>query len=293
MTAATPADDAAWAALLPGGTVWLSRPPRRAGPPRSPRRASPPPPRRGRSARGRGGRVRVYVAVPSRQHPLIVASWDRAVLRYLADSVLSVPPGTGPVLSAVLTVGLRLFRYPGSWLLAVGAPGRRRGAGRAGRMTIAPPRTLAAFIDQVGGRAACLAMSRDPNAKVTILLFPPGAARPAYVAKVPTTDAAARSVEREAEQLAEVGSRVLGPVSATIPKVVATVEHLGRPVLVMTALPGQSMLAAYHSWRHTARPRGGGRGLRRGRRLAGRTCMAPAPGTSRPAWRRCWTASRT
>jgi aminoglycoside phosphotransferase (APT) family kinase protein len=120
-------------------------------------------------------------------------------------------------------------------------------------MTIAPPRTLAGFIDQVGGRAACLAVSRDPNAKVTILLFPPGATRPAYVAKVPTTDAAARSVEREAEQLAEVGSRALGPVSTTIPKVVATVEHLGRPVLIMTAMPGQSMLAAYHSWRHTAR----------------------------------------
>ncbi len=120
-------------------------------------------------------------------------------------------------------------------------------------MTIAPPRTLAAFIDQVGGRAACLAVSRDPNAKVTILLFPPGAARPAYVAKVPTTDTAAHSVEREAEQLTEVASRLPGPVSATIPKVVATVEHLGRPVLVMTAMPGQSMLAAYHSWRHTSR----------------------------------------
>ena len=120
-------------------------------------------------------------------------------------------------------------------------------------MTIAPPRTLASFIDQVGGRAACLAMSRDPNAKVTVLLFPPGAARPAYVAKVPTTDTAARSVEREAAQLAEVGTRPLGPVGTTIPKVVAIVEHLGRPVLVMTAMPGQSMLAAYHSWRHTAR----------------------------------------
>ena len=120
-------------------------------------------------------------------------------------------------------------------------------------MTIAPPRTLAGFIDQVGGRTACLAMSRDPNAKVTVLLFPPGATRPAYVAKVPTTDAAARSVEREAGQLAGVGSRPLGRVSTTIPEVVATVEHLGRPVLVMTALPGQSMLAAYHSWRHTAR----------------------------------------
>ena len=120
-------------------------------------------------------------------------------------------------------------------------------------MTMAPPRTLAAFIDRTGGRAACLALSRDPNAKVTILLFPPGAARPAYVAKVPTTDAAALSVEREAERLAEVGDRVAGPVRATIPELVATVEHLGRPVLVMTALPGQSMLAAYHSWRHTAR----------------------------------------
>lgn len=120
-------------------------------------------------------------------------------------------------------------------------------------MTMAPPRTLAAFIDQAGGRTACLAMSRDPNAKVTVLLFPPGAARPAYVAKVPTTDTAARSVEREAERLAEVASRVPGPVSATIPSLVATVEHLGRPALVMTALPGRSMLAAYHSWRHTAR----------------------------------------
>jgi aminoglycoside phosphotransferase (APT) family kinase protein len=120
-------------------------------------------------------------------------------------------------------------------------------------MTMAPPRTLAAFIDQTGGRAACLALSRDPNAKVTILLFPPGASRPAYVAKVPTTDAAALSVEREAERLAEVGGRVAGPVSATIPELVATVEHLSRPVLIMTAKPGQSMLAAYHSWRHTAR----------------------------------------
>ncbi len=120
-------------------------------------------------------------------------------------------------------------------------------------MTMAPPRTLASFIDQVGGRAACLATSRDPNAKVSVLLFPAGAARPAYVAKVPTTDGAARSVEREAAQLAEVGAQPLGPVAATIPQVVATVEHLGRPVLVMTALPGQSMLAAYHSWRHTAR----------------------------------------
>ena len=74
--------------------------------------------RRGRCARGPARGVRAYVAVPSRQRPLIVASWDRAVLRYLADSVLSVPPGAGPAVSMVLTVGLRMFRYPASWLLA-------------------------------------------------------------------------------------------------------------------------------------------------------------------------------
>ena len=185
-----------------------------------------------------------------------------------------------------------MLRYRGLMAARGRAPGGRGGAGRAARMTIAPPRTLAAFIDQVGGRAACLAMSRDPNAKVTILLFPPGAARPAYVAKVPTTDAAALSVEREAEQLAEVGSRALGPVSTTIPKVVATVEHLGRPVLVMTAMPGQSMLAAYHSWRHTARREAVAADFAAaGDWLAG--LHGAPPGAGRPAWPRCWTESPT
>jgi hypothetical protein len=48
-----------------------------------------------------------------------VASWDRAVLQYLADSVLSVPPGGGRIRSMALTAGLRMLRYRGSWLLAV------------------------------------------------------------------------------------------------------------------------------------------------------------------------------
>lgn len=113
MTAATSECDAAWTALLPGGTVWLSQPPRTgvaagfatAAAPWSLR------PRRGRTARA-------YIAVPSRQRPLIVASWDRVVLRHLAETVLSVPPGGGQVRSAVLTAGLRLLRYRGTWLLA-------------------------------------------------------------------------------------------------------------------------------------------------------------------------------
>lgn len=127
MTAAGPADDAAWAALLPGETVWLTRPPRRAGAGAS--FAAPATPWSLRVRPGRG--IKAYVAVPSRQRPLIVASWDPAVLRYLADNVLSVPPGSGPVLSAVVTAGLRMLRYRGWWLLAVTL--RAGGAVVAGR----------------------------------------------------------------------------------------------------------------------------------------------------------------
>jgi hypothetical protein len=127
VTVAAPADDAAWAALLPGGTVWLSRPRRGTGTAACFATAAAPWSLRLRPGRG----VRAYVAVPSRQRPLIVASWDPAVLRYLADSVLSVPPGAGQVLSAVLTVGLRMLRYRASWLLAVGV--RAGGAVLVGR----------------------------------------------------------------------------------------------------------------------------------------------------------------
>jgi hypothetical protein len=115
VTVTAPAGDAAWAALLPGETVWLSRPPRRTGTAAVFAAAAAPwslplRPRRG---------VRAYVAVPSRQRPLVVASWDPAVLRYIADTVLSVPPGGGQVRSAVLTAGLRMLRYRAPWLLAV------------------------------------------------------------------------------------------------------------------------------------------------------------------------------
>jgi hypothetical protein len=115
MTANASSVDAAWAALLPGETVWLSRPPRQAGAGAGFAAAAAPWSLRPRFGRG----VRAYIAVPSRQRPLIVASWDPAVLRYLADTVLSVPPGAGQVLSAVLTVGLRMLRYRAPWVLAV------------------------------------------------------------------------------------------------------------------------------------------------------------------------------
>jgi aminoglycoside phosphotransferase len=120
--------------------------------------------------------------------------------------------------------------------------------------TLNARRTLAGLIDDVGGRIVCLAMSKDPNAKVTVLLFRPGEDLPSYVAKVPTTDTAVRSVQCEADRLAHVGRQELGPIAATIPRIVSLAQHAGRPVLVTTALPGRVMLASYHTWRHTAHP---------------------------------------
>jgi aminoglycoside phosphotransferase len=120
--------------------------------------------------------------------------------------------------------------------------------------TITAPRSLAGLVDDAGGRVVCLALSKDPNAKVTVLLFAPGEDLPRYAAKVPTTDAAEQSILREAAGLAELGRRELGPLGATVPRVVTIAEHQGRPVLVTTALPGRMMLATYHSWWHTARP---------------------------------------
>ncbi len=115
-------------------------------------------------------------------------------------------------------------------------------------------RPLYDLVDDVHGRVACLALSKDPNAKITVLLFPPGSDAPGFVAKVPTTDTAAASVRLEASALAALDRARLGPLEGTVPRVTTLAEHQGRPVLVTTALPGQVMLASYHRWHHTARP---------------------------------------
>jgi aminoglycoside phosphotransferase len=113
---------------------------------------------------------------------------------------------------------------------------------------------LADLVDGAAGRVVCLSMSKDPNAKVTLLLFRAGEAVPSQVAKVPTTDLAALTIQAEAAVLAGLGQMDLGPLAGTIPELRALADDRGRPVLVTTALPGRQMLAAYHSWRHTARP---------------------------------------
>ena len=120
--------------------------------------------------------------------------------------------------------------------------------------TTAPAAAFADLVQAAKGRVVCLAMSKDPNAKMTVLLFAKGGSAPERVAKVPTTEAAALRVEAEAAVLRELALLDLGPLAGTVPRVLAMADDRGRPVLVTTALPGRQMLAAYHTWRHTARP---------------------------------------
>ena len=118
----------------------------------------------------------------------------------------------------------------------------------------APATTFADLVDGAAGRVVCLSMSKDPNAKLTVLLFDQGQAQPSRVAKVPTTDAAARTIDAEAAVLAGLHQMDLGPLADTIPKLWPMADDHGRPVLVTSALTGRQMLAVYHTWRHTARP---------------------------------------
>ena len=115
--------------------------------------------------------------------------------------------------------------------------------------------SLDAFVERTGMRALVIGTSKDPNAKITMLLFPRGDARPALAVKIPTTDEAAEAVDREGRLLVDVRRNCRRSVVDTIPRVVELLEYRGRRALVVTAVPGVPMSASYLRWRHTARRR--------------------------------------
>lgn len=104
-------------------------------------------------------------------------------------------------------------------------------------------------------RAVVIGASKNPNAKVTVLLFAEGTERPHLAIKMPTTDAAVEAIEDERRLLLALEQALPARLLATVPRVVGSVDAAGRPALVMTALPGASLHTRYHRWRHTARPR--------------------------------------
>jgi len=120
---------------------------------------------------------------------------------------------------------------------------------------VAAPRSyrpLRGFIEDTGLQSLVIGVSKDPNAKLTILLVAPGGEQPMLVVKAPTTDAAATAVEDEIEVLH--GLRRLHPwrVMQSLPRVVAVVDFAGRPAMVTTAVQGMPIAASCLRWRHTA-----------------------------------------
>jgi aminoglycoside phosphotransferase (APT) family kinase protein len=118
--------------------------------------------------------------------------------------------------------------------------------------TTLPYGSLRAFIEDTGLRSVVIGVSKDPNAKLTILLVASGGEQPMLVVKAPTTDVAAGAVEREIEVLQ--GLRRLHPwrVIDTLPRLLTVVDFAGRPAMVTTALPGTPIAASTLRWRHTS-----------------------------------------
>jgi aminoglycoside phosphotransferase (APT) family kinase protein len=112
--------------------------------------------------------------------------------------------------------------------------------------------SLLEFVAASGLQSLVVGASKNPNAKITVLLVSPASGQPVLALKVPTTDAAARAVEAEARVLVALEELPPG-VMETIPRIVDTVEFDGRPGIVMTAVEGTPMTTSYQRWRHTAR----------------------------------------
>jgi aminoglycoside phosphotransferase (APT) family kinase protein len=110
------------------------------------------------------------------------------------------------------------------------------------------------YVRASGMRAVVMGASKDPNAKVTLVLVSAETGRETLVIKAPTSEPAARAVEAEERALRAVGSASDGEIAQTIPRVVEVLAHEAGPALVMTAVTGVPMTTAYLEPRHTRSP---------------------------------------
>jgi lipopolysaccharide/colanic/teichoic acid biosynthesis glycosyltransferase/O-antigen/teichoic acid export membrane protein len=204
--------------------------------------------------------LREYVAIPSPTPPTCYVEETPLALRYFFTQV-SALPGGGAAISAVLAAAKKAARFifPAALIGAL-AP-TRIVVGRLPTEVSASPasgshRRLDAsdLLDVRDMETIVLALSKDPNAKLTVLLLPRGGSRPTLAVKVPTTEAAEGNIFAERRVLSELNARLPASMLATIPTTSDMLNVEGRPILVATALPGSPMAARYHGWRHVATP---------------------------------------
>ena len=110
------------------------------------------------------------------------------------------------------------------------------------------------YVEKSGLRAVVIGHSKDPNAKLTMMLISPRSGQAVLAVKAPTSDIAGSAVEAEMRMLLALHRVCPASLAQSIPRVVDLVEFEGRTALVTTAVAGTSMTTSYLRWRHTARP---------------------------------------
>ena len=205
--------------------------------------------------------LREYVAMPSVDSPTCYIEDLRPSLLYFFTELMTLPRG-GSALSAPLQVIKTMARtfFPATLVGAV-VPirivlGRVRmsRATRAAYPGISDPPRAGTILDLPGMHTLVLALSKDPNAKITILLIPYGGGRPTLVIKLPTTPAAEASIAAERDVLTGLHECWPRATLATIPSLEDVREFAGAPSLITAAIPGSPMTTRYHAWRHLGNP---------------------------------------
>ncbi|MEY9874751.1 hypothetical protein ABH931_004251 [Streptacidiphilus sp. MAP12-33] len=196
---------------------------------------------------------RRYVALPSRDDPVVVALDDRPVLAYLRTSLLTVPPHSR-LPGWAFAAACALLRLPPTWRLTPHLASAPR-AGDLPRPTVgAPGQAIVDLLAAHDGRILLLRHSHDPDGSTLLLLFGPADPTPRLAVKLPARPGAAARVLAEADRLDILATLPIGVLRRTVPEVVALLGHPGQPALVTTAQPGTPMLVGYHRHGHTAHP---------------------------------------
>jgi aminoglycoside phosphotransferase len=192
--------------------------------------------------------LREFIAVPTVDPPTCYVEESRAALRYFLTQLLALPRG-GAAKSAGLAAINRIARvFVPAGLVGSTAPVRIV----LGRI---PDRGVArSLVELRGMQMLVVALSKDPNAKVTVLLIPIGSDRPSLAIKIPTTAAADATIAAERRMLLDLHARLPSDVLASVPALKDLAEVRGHSWLVTTALPGVPMTTRYHAWRHVSNP---------------------------------------
>ena len=202
--------------------------------------------------------LREYVAIPSVDPPTCYVEDTPAALRYFFTQLLTLPRGGGALSASLEAIKRVAHSFFPADLVGSLAPIRIA----LGRIPTNPT-ILATAQDHAGAKAMLdlpgketlvVALSKDPNAKLTVLLIPRGSPRPTLAIKIPTTPAAAATIAAERRVLSALHLRLPDTIRASVPRLEDFPEAPPDPLLVTTALPGSPMTTRYHAWRHLATP---------------------------------------